>query len=677
MSALSDRSNTAQSDRWLSVDRSDESPTKIAAVVADPAWRFSPECVLVCVGPTPFADRLIRTGRKVATTLDAELVVLHIEARDVHSSSDIDRQRLTEAFQLARELGARVIAVPGQSVATEIIRYAREHNVVKIIVGRSPQPALIRVLRPSVADRLARCIGTVDLYVISTAAPHAEALNERSARLRSRRWMRYAVSVAVMAAVTAVELPMRSAMSPANLVMPYLMAAIVIALRWGQTAAIISSVIGAVLFDYSFVPPYFTFAMTDLQYVMTLLGMLAVSLVTSALAGQVKAQADAAADREAHTAVLYSLSRSLATVRSPDQVFRVVERHIRETFRRQVAIFLPDNGALTLRLRSPEFAISDEGRSIASQVFQTGRPSDVERSAKSSYFPLTTARGTVGVIGIQATETSRHFSPTDLRLLEAAATQAGSAIERELLAEKARQAQLLEETDRLQQALLNSISHNLRTPLASITGALSSLAEDSSRLGEHARQELVETARGEAERLNRFVGNLLDMTRLEAGAMRIRIEPCDVQDVIGAALAQLGEAGRQRSIAIDAPASLPLVPMDFVLIAQTLVNVLDNAVKYSPPDAPITVRAEAHDRDLDIVVTDLGVGIPAGDLDRVFDKFYRGAQTGVTGSGLGLSICKGFVEAHGGCIRAESQPAKGTKVRVTLPLRPTQGQPLR
>jgi two-component system, OmpR family, sensor histidine kinase KdpD len=677
MPVLSDRSNTAQPGRSLAADRSDESQTKIAAVVADPAWRFSSECVLVCVDATPFADRLIRTGRKVATTLDAELVVLHIEVRDVHSSSDIDRQRLNEAFQVSRELGARVVAVPGRSVATEIIRYAREHNVVKIIVGRSPQPALIRVLRPSVADRLARSVGSADLYVISSAGPQADALNERSGGLRSRRWMRHGLSVAVMVAVTAVELPMRAALSPANLVMPYLMAAIVIALRWGQTAAIISSVIGAVLFDYSFIPPYFTFAMTDLQYVMTLLGMLAVSLVTSALAGQVKAHADAAAAREAHTAILYSLSRSLATVRSPDQVFQTVERHIRDTFHRQVAILLPDNEALTLRLRSPEFVISDEGRSIASQVFQTGRPSDVERPAKSSYFPLITARGTVGVIGLQATETSRQLSPADLPLLEAVATQAGSAIERELLAEKARQAQLLEETDRLQQALLNSISHNLRTPLASITGALSSLAEDSSRLGDHARQELLETARGEAERLNRFVGNLLDMTRLEAGTMRIRIEPCDVQDVIGAALAQLGEAGRQRSIAIDAPASLPLVPMDFVLIAQTLVNVLDNAVKYSPPDAPITVRAEAHDQDLDIVVTDLGVGIPPDDLDRVFDKFYRGPHTGVTGSGLGLSICKGFVEAHGGCIRAESQPAKGTRIRLRLPLREAQSQPLR
>jgi two-component system sensor histidine kinase KdpD len=278
-----------------------------------------------------------------------------------------------------------------------------------------------------------------------------------------------------------------------------------------------------------------------------------------------------------------------------------------------------------------------------------------------------TSRGTVGVIGVQRAD-ERPLSVADLRLLEAVATQAASAIERELLAEKARQAQLLEETDRLQQALLNSISHNLRTPLASITGALSSLEEDACRLKESARQDLVQTAREEAERLNRFVGNLLDMTRLEARAMRLHIEPCDVQDVIGAAVAQLGEPGRKRSIAIDAPACLPLVPMDFVLITQTLVNVLDNAVKYSPPEAPITVRAEAHERDLDIIVADRGIGIPSGDLDRVFDKFYRGPQTGVTGSGLGLSISKGFVEAHGGCIRAETQSTGGTLVRLTLPL---------
>ena len=643
-------------------------------MISDPAWRFSPERVLVGVAATPFAEQLIRTGRKVASTLDAELVVIHVEATDINGRSPVERQRLSEAFELARRLGARVETVTGQSVANEIIRYAREHNVVKIVVGRAPRPWLLRLLRASVADRLARHVGTIDLYVISTAASHSDLPIEHSGSLPRRRWMRFGLSVAVMAAVTAFELPLRAVLSPANLVMPYLMAAIVIALRWGQTAAIVGSVTGALLFDFSFITPYFTFAVTDVQYVITLLGMLAVSLVTSALAGQVRAQADAAAERANHTAVLYSLSRSLAAVRSADHVFEVVERHIRETFHQWVAILLPDDETLTIRFSTSEFVIRDEDRAIALEALRTGRPSELERRSESRFYPLLTSRGTVGVIGLQAIEPKRTISVTELRLLEAVATQAASAIERELLAEKARQAHLLEETDRLQQALLNSISHNLRTPLASITGALSSLSEDSSRLDERARQDLVETAREEAGRLNRFVGNLLDMTRLEARGMRIHIEPCDVQDAIGAAVAQLGEPGRKRSIAIDAPASLPLVPMDFVLITQTLVNVLDNAVKYSPPEAPITVRAEAHDQVLDIVVTDRGIGIPAGDLDRVFDKFYRGPQTGVTGSGLGLSICKGFVEAHGGRIRAETQPTGGTLVRLTLPLRTTQGQ---
>jgi len=644
-----------------------------SSVVTDPAWRFSPECVLVCVGATPFADRLIRTGRRVASPLDAELVVIHVEATDGNGPSNVARQRLVEAFELARRLGGRVEVITGRSVAKEIIRYAREHNVVKIVVGRTPQPWLLRVLRASVADRLARHLGTIDLYVISTAAPHSAVPLERSGALRRRRWLRLGSSVAVMAAVTAFELPLRAVLSPANVVMPYLMAAIVIAFRWGQTAAIVGSVAGALLFDFSFITPYFTFSVTDAQYVITLLGMLAVSLVTSALAGQVRAQADAAAERANHTAVLYSLTRSLAVVRSADHVFQVIERHVRETFHQRVAILLPDNETLTVRFSTPEFVIPEEDRSVASDVLRTGRPSELERRSESRYYPLLTSRGAVGVIGLQAIEPKRTISASELHLLEAVATQAASAIERELLAEKARQTQLLEETDRLQQALLNSISHNLRTPLASITGALSSLAEYSSRLDENARHDLVETAREEAARLNRFVGNLLDMTRLEARAMRIHIEPCDVQDVIGAALAQLGDQGRNRSIAIDAPATLPLVPMDFVLITQTLVNVLDNALKYSPAEAPVTVRAEARDRDLDIVVTDRGIGIPSGDLDRVFEKFYRGPQTGVTGSGLGLSICKGFVEAHGGRIRAERQSTGGTLVRLTLPLGPTQG----
>jgi two-component system sensor histidine kinase KdpD len=620
----------------------------------------------VCVDASPFADRLIHIGRGVATTLDADLVVLHIGTNDVRGGSAIERQRLDDSFELARSLGARVVTLPSRSVANAIAAYVRGHNVVKIIVGRSSQPALLRALRPSVADRLARRVGSVDLYVISKGG--TEAVVAAAERLRNRRWIQPVLSVAIMGAVTAIALPMRALLSPANLVMAYLMAAVVIALRWGQGAAITGSVAGALFFDFSFVPPYFTFSVTDLQYVLALLGLLAVSLVTSALAGQVKAQADSAAEREAHTAVLYSLSRGLAGTRTAEQVFNAIEHHLRETFHRHAAIWVSDNGTLTLRLRSPEFDMRDECPASAVQVFETSRPSGVEPPIETRYYPLVTSSGSVGVLGLQSTDLTRPMSVPELRLLEAVAAQAASAIERESLADQARRARLLEETDRLQQALLNSISHNLRTPLASITGVLSGLAEDSARLEQSAREDLLATAREEAERLNRFVGNLLDMTRLEARAMRIHIEPCDVQDVIGAALRQLGDQGRKRSVAIDAPASLPLVPMDFVLISQALVNVLDNAVKYSPPDAPIVVRAEVHDHDLEIVVIDRGRGIPRADLDRIFDKFYRGHQTGIIGNGLGLSISRGFVEAHGGRIHAESAPRGGTVIRFTLPL---------
>lgn len=633
--------------------------------------RFSPECVIACVGSSPFSDRLIRTAKRVADSLDAEAIALHVESGDAELR-DGDRQHLRDAYQLAEEIGARVVTIRGGPVADEIARYAREHHAIKIVVGRSLRPALFRLIRPSVADRLGRRMGTVDLYVIGTTAPHFDQAVDRFPI--TRRWIRYAGSVLLVVAVTIAELPLRTTFSPANLVMPYFIAAIIIALRWGQAPAILSAVAGTILFDYCYIPPYLTFAITDIQYVMTLFGLLAVSLVTAALAGQVKEQANAAALREAFTAALYSLGRSLAVSRSLDQTFQVVERHVKEVFRRRIVILLPDEEELAVRFLSEAFSLGDAGREAASRVFATGRSIDAEDDEPSTYLPLTTSRGIVGVMGLQEVaaapeETRAELLPEHFRLLEAVASQVASAIERDRLSEKAREAQLLEETDRLQQALLHSISHNLRTPLASITGALSSLSEDSVRLGESGRRELVDTARHEAERLNRLVGDLLDMTRLEAGAMRVQIEPCDVQDVIQSAIAQLGEPSRTHPIVVDAPPMLPLVPMDFVLIAQALVNVLDNAVKYSPPGAPIAVRAEARAEELEIAVTDRGAGIPAADLDRVFDKFYRGRPNTVTGSGLGLSICKGFVEAHGGRIRAERHPLSGTTIRVTLPRR--------
>jgi two-component system sensor histidine kinase KdpD len=283
-------------------------------------------------------------------------------------------------------------------------------------------------------------------------------------------------------------------------------------------------------------------------------------------------------------------------------------------------------------------------------------------------WPLKTARGVVGVLGV-APVPAASASPGQAELVQAFVNQSALAIERVQLAEQARQAEVLQSAEQLRTALLNMISHDLRTPLVSITGALSSLQEDEVRLDEATRRSLVENARDEAERLNRLVGNLLDMTRIEAGALRVNREPCDVQDVIGAALQQMERGLAGRPVTVDAPANLPPVPLDFVLVGQVLVNLLDNALKYSADGAPVRARAWVEDGEMRFQVADRGIGIPPADLTRVLDKFYRVRQSSsVRGSGLGLSICKGIVEAHGGRIWVENREGGGTLATFTLPL---------
>jgi two-component system sensor histidine kinase KdpD len=428
-------------------------------------------------------------------------------------------------------------------------------------------------------------------------------------------------------------------------------------------------------FDFFFVPPRLTMAVADTQYLLTLAALLAVGLVISSLTARTREQAVAAERRETQTAELYALSRDLAVAVDLDTITQNVLTHVSQTFSREVVVLLPDASRHTVEPRalSSGFALNENELAVAAWAFQHGQPAgrgtDTLPAASVRYLPLKTARGTVGVLGVKPPDPDIRLSPDQLHLLEAFASQAALAIERAQLAEQARQAEVLQATEKLQTALLNSISHDLRTPLVSITGALSSLQEDDVELDEAARHSLVENAREEAERLNRLVGNLLDMTRIEAGALKVAREPCDLQDVIGTALESLDDWLHSRPLTVDVPSDLSLVPMDFVLMAQVLVNLLDNALKYSPPGTPIEVRAYVDGAEAHIQVADRGVGIPPDDLERVFDKFYRVQQPGqVTGTGLGLSICKGIVEAHGGRIWARNREGGGTVVTVTLPL---------
>ena len=373
---------------------------------------------------------------------------------------------------------------------------------------------------------------------------------------------------------------------------------------------------------------------------------------------------------------LYPLTRSLTLSHDMDEIVYTLERHFVEAFGLQLAILLSEGDQLAVRFCSPMLRLDQSDFATARLAAECGRrvgrgTSDLPDS-RSSFVPLSTWQGPVGAIGFKGNSDQEWIAPHEWPVVENFANQAALAVLRARLAEQAQRAAVLSHADKLQKALLNSISHNVRTPLASIIGALSTLQEDEGAhtLTEWTRRELVDTARAEAERLNHLLTNLLDMSRLDAGVLPMRLDPCDVEDVVGAALEQLGGTTRQRSIEVDTARDLPFVHMDFVLIVQVLVNLLENALKYSPENSPVAIRAQMAGEELEVSVLDEGEGIPEQNLTSVFEKFNRGDRTGETGGiGLGLSICKGLVEAHNGKIWARRRDPHGTNLTFTIPCR--------
>jgi two-component system sensor histidine kinase KdpD len=465
-------------------------------------------------------------------------------------------------------------------------------------------------------------------------------------------------------------------LAPTNLVMIYLLVVVLAALYLGRGPAVLAAVLSVLLFDFFFVPPYLTLAVSQVEYLFTFLALLIVGLLISDLAARVQEQLDATRRREREKTALYNLSRDLAVSVDLESVAQAVRTNASQTLDREVAVWMPDSNRETgFRLYSPgsNAALAEQEMAVVTWAFEHGQPAgrgtDIQPEASLRCLPLNTARGNVGVLAVRPAETGQYLTPDRLILLEAFASVTAVAIERVHLAEEVGQLKLLETAEKLQSALLNSISHDLRTPLVSITGALTTLQEKDVGLDEEARAILIDTAADEAGRLNRLVGNLLDITRLEAGAIRVQRELRDVQDVIGAALRQVGERIDNRPVEIDIPPDLPLVPLDFTLVVHVLVNLIDNALKYSPLRSPIHISTYTSDGSVSIEVADQGIGIPRDDLERVFDKFYRVQRpNSVMGTGLGLSISKGFVEAHGGQIAAMNRSGGGTVVKLSLPL---------
>ena len=484
-------------------------------------------------------------------------------------------------------------------------------------------------------------------------------------------WSRYVSGVLLVVAATLLGFPIESFLSPVNLVMLYLVAVVLAAARLGFGPAVLTALMSVLSFDFFFIPPRITLVVADTEYLATFAGFLIVGSVISTLVSEVRAQNRTAQEQEKKTATLYALSRELAAAGDIEAIGSAIEKTIRDVFGWDTVLLLPDDAELLPACGRHSWPTDPELPQAAAWVYENAAPAGLGTSKWAEvtwrFEPLLCPDNAVGVLALEPERPGTALTPEQLQLLGAFVSQVGLAIERELLVDKAQQAELHKATEAFQATLLNSISHDLRTPLASITGALSSLKEDKGSRLVPAQLELVDTAYEEAQRLNHLVGNLLDITRIEGGALRVNWELCDVEDLLGAALAPFNSRLADRQVKVEVPPGMPLVSMDFVLLNQALINVIDNALEHSPEDSPIEVRARLEDEELVIQVLDCGEGIPIQDLDRVFEKFYRVYTYDNLGMGLGLSIAAGFVAAQGGSIAAENRPAGGTLMTVRLP----------
>lgn len=634
------------------------------------------ERLLVCISLNPQAERLIRTTRRLADELNAEWLAVYVDTPANVRQPLEQRERLQDVLTLAEQLGAQVVKVTADRPADAILQVAGQHNVTKIVIGRPPGPRWKEALQRSIVDELIARSGNLDVYVVGGDSAVPPRLPTPRAERNLRNGLRYPLALLLVGLAALLSTTLHAYFSATNLVMIFILAVLIAAVNLGRGPALLTSITGILVFDFFFVPPYFTLNVADTEYLLTFLVMFAVNMVISQLAVRTREQATAAEQRESETAILYSLSRNLAVTEGLENILKVVVQDVGQTFGREVLIFLPAAASNELLPYGAAGPIDEREFSAAAWVLEhgklAGRGTDTLPDLSASYMPLKTVHGVIGVLRVKplgAAVESARLSPEYTRLLEIFSNQAALAIERAQLEEQARHAQLLQATEQLQSALLNSISHDLRTPLVSITGVLSDLDEESLTNIDPARRQMIHTARSDAERLNRLVGNLLDMSRLEAGAMRILKEPNDMQDAIGVALDELDKRLADRPVTVQVQPGLPLVEMDFVLIVHVLVNLIDNAHKYSPPGAPLEIRAEQRGAEVVVQVLDRGAGIAPEDLEHVFEKFFRGrVPESVSGTGLGLSICRGIVEAHGGRIWAEARPDGGSLLSFCLPL---------
>ena len=643
------------------------------------------ERILVAVGPYEDAERLVRAGKRMATALHAPWIVVYVETPRLLRLPEAERNRRIALLRLAESLGAEAVTLGGSSAGEEIANYAATRNVTRIVIGRPRRALWRRVFRPSTYGELLERTQGIDLHVIGGADEAAVARNPFLARSQAYlgtaqpsdklRWPGYAWAAAATAACTLLGMAMSPAFELVNIAMVYLLAVVLLAARYGRGPAIAASVLGVAAFDFFFVPPQLTFAVSDVQYLVTFAIMLSVGLVISGLTASVRLQARVAGHRERRTALLYAMSRELAATRGLESMARAAVRHVSEVFDSQVVVLLPDAVGRVRHPRGESIAGSLHGADlgIAQWVQDHGLPAglgtDTLPGAEALYLPLKGSHAVLGVLGVLPANARRVLLPEQFHLLETFAGQIALALERAQLAEHAQRASIDAETEGLRNALLASISHDLRTPLAVIAGASSSLAERGERLPAPERAALARSIYEQSRQMADLVAKVLEMTRLEAGGIALERDWHALAEITGSVLRRLRERLAAHPVRVEMPADLPLARVEATLVEQVFANLLENAAKYTPAGTAITLRAAVESGEFLVSVEDDGPGLPPGDPEQLFAKFKRGANEGAIGGvGLGLAICRAVVRLHGGRIWAERRPEGGTAFRFTLPL---------
>jgi two-component system sensor histidine kinase KdpD len=640
------------------------------------------ERILVCINEDPRAAGLVRAAKRLADRLHAPWTAVSIETRRSLQLTDDERDRLANTLRLAENLGAEALTIPGtqRRIADDILTFARSNNITQIVSGKSTRSWWFELLRGSVVHDLVRRAGNISVHVIAgddlEPAPNPGKGVRTADRSEAFDPAPYGMALLFVAAALGVGKIIHPWFGIENVDLVFLTAVVGVAVRYGLWPSLSASVIASLCYNFFFLPPIYTFTITDPTNVAAFFFFMLIALLVSNVAARVRGQATAATERVRTTEHLYSFSRKLAGTATLDDVLWATAYQTALMLKVRVVLLLPEAGRIAVKAGYPPEDELDQADLAAANWAWTndrpaGRGSDTLPGAKRLFLPMRTGRGPIGVVGIDDDKTGPLLTPDQRRLLDALMDQGALAIERVRLVEDMDQVKRTVETDRLRSALLTSISHDLKTPLASVLGAASTLRGLAARLSDAEKTDLLATIIDESERLNRFIANLLDMTKLESGAIVPNSSPHDLSEIVGSALQRASKILVQHEVQLELATDLPMLELDAVLFEQALFNLLDNAAKYSPIGTTISIHGWRDQQFVCLQIFDEGTGIPAQDLENVFNKFYR-AQKGDhvrAGTGLGLAIARGFVESLRGTISAANRgDQRGAALTIRLPI---------